>query len=101
MYPRPSKRLIRFALAGLAGIRIREYEVVPVPLDELEPTEPLHMEYVPEELIELMRTHPENVPPIVIGDMEILDGHHRYLAALEAGLTHLWAIDLVDYVILF
>jgi ParB-like nuclease family protein len=96
----PTKDMIRRALDSAFHVDVGTWELVLVPVKDLDPAQdeiegPRVRRYT-----ELMKADPAGFPPILIsplvgllkGSYRIVDGHHRYWAAREAGVDWLWAL---------
>ena len=93
--PRPSAELIADEVVKpifqkLAPGQQFHYELKLWPLSKLIPTEARARKYIDPKLIEALRKGESCMPGIVTKDGYILDGHHRYYAALDAGRTGMW-----------
>lgn len=76
-----------------------------VSLDEIEPREEREsLRYDLRPWVRMWKKQPQRVPPPVVHTVQysrgtmyrIVDGHHRYYAALDAGMSYIYVIEDVD-----
>lgn len=96
---KPSEKMALRALEVASNVCVDEWRLVRVSLNDLRPTQ--QEPEPPRELVRLMRKSPGKVPPIVVfyasaGNFEIIDGHHRWMAAKDAGLKSWWAVEILQ-----
>lgn len=94
-YEPPSRVLIEQALKQASTFAdVRKPRLIAAETKRIMPREMIVLE---EDLVDLMKESPEEVPPIVVapwGDVHIVvDGHHRLAGALEAGHKVIWVIE--------
>ena len=91
----PSEKKFEQAIELADNVQILEWHPEFIRMGKLLATEE---KYPDEALVHLMATAPGRVPPIVVypsrskGEFDIIDGHHRFNAAQEAGLKGMWAV---------
>lgn len=66
-----------------------------LPITAISDKNAAHHERIPERELEYARMNPETMPPLLIDNGVIEDGHHRFRVAKELGLTHLWCYVIV------
>lgn len=106
---RPTKAAIDEALEAASRVALidgHRFKLLKVALDEIEPREEredLRGDLRP--LVRMWEKQPHRVPPPVViaipysggTKYRILDGHHRYYAALDAQMPNIYVIEDIDF----
>lgn len=90
---RPTQEQIEEAIEELEHVEIGQYCVRKMKVSNMNPTEEIEEDWVPEEMMAAMDADPSSLPPIVVSGDDIVDGHHRWMAAQQLGIKELWVLD--------
>lgn len=97
-YKQPSQALIREALNDAYPFQGGEYELLAIRVGRLHRAEDIEFDDTQKSLVKAWKSTPHSIPPIVVEDQgggmyEIVDGFHRYDAAIRAGVTNIWVVE--------
>jgi len=95
-YARPSRSLIKESLSDAYPGQSGEYELVALRVGRLQRAEDIELDDTQESLVRAWKNTPHLISPIVVepqgGSYVIVDGYHRYDAAIRAGMDWIWGV---------